>query len=192
MPEHIESSPRLRSGRPARLAMLGAGLLALGGAAGAVVMSQTRPSVSMAPATPVAIRSLSSTGIVTVRGRVAEMYGNKFVMEDSTGRALIDTGREGDDRQLVTTGEPVTVQGRFERGFIHAAFLVGPDNKVLALEPLAGPPHGPPDGPDRGPGAPPPPPPPPPPLADGKAPPPPPPPPTDAATTVPPVAAQAR
>lgn len=189
MPEHIEPSPKFRFGRPARLAALGAGLLALGGATGAVVMSQTRPSVSMAPATPVAIRSLSSTGIVTVRGRVAEMYGNKFVMEDSTGRALIDTGREGDDRQLVTTGEPITVQGRFERGFIHASFLVGPDNKVTALGPLAGPPHGPPDGPDRGPGAPPPPPPPPP--ADGKAPPPPPPP-ADAATAVPPVAGQVR
>jgi hypothetical protein len=155
MPEHTEDHPR-RLGRPARLAALGAGLLALGGTAGALVMAETRPSVSMAPATPVAIRSLSSGGIVTIRGRVAEVYGNKFVMQDATGRALVDTGREGDERQLVVANQPVTVQGRFERGFVHAAFLVGPDNKVLALGPLAGPPHGPHDGLDHGPGAPPP------------------------------------
>lgn len=152
MSDHIEP-PRARRGfglnRRGNLALAGAGLLALGGATGAVVMAETRPSVSMAPATPVAIRSLSSTGIVTIRGRVGEIYGNKFIMADASGRALVDTGREGDDRQLVTAGEPVTVQGRFERGFVHAAFLVGPDSKVIALGPLAGPPRTP-----RGPGGP--------------------------------------
>lgn len=169
MPEHNEHHSRFRLGRYAGLA-LGAGLLALGGATGAVVVAETRPSVSMAPAAPVAIRSLSSIGIVTIRGRVAEVYGNKFVMQDGTGRALVDTGREGDERQLVVVNQPVTVQGRFDRGFVNAAFLVGPDNKVLALGPLAGPPHGPHDGPDPGPGAPPLPPP----GADDRAPPPPP------------------
>lgn len=164
MPDHIEHSDTPRRvpglGRRSKLGLVAAGLLALGGAGGAVVMAQTRPSVSMAPATPVAIRSLSSTGIVTIRGRVAEIYGNKFIMADGSGRALVDTGRGGDNRQLVTAGEPVTVQGGFDRGFVHAAFLVGPDNKVMALGPLAGPPHGPRGprgGPDRGPGAPPPP-----------------------------------
>ena len=178
MPDQIKHSrtphraPQL--GRRSKLGLVAAGLLALGGAAGAVVMAETRPSVSMAPAIPVAIRSLSSTGIVTIKGRVAEIYGNKFILADGSGRALVDTGRQGNDRQLVIAGEPVTVQGRFERGFVHAAFLVGPDNTVIALGPLGGPPHGP-RGPrggaDRGPGAPPPPPP----GADGDAAPPPPP-----------------
>lgn len=145
-PDNLDNEGRRstrRFGRRNTLTLAAAGLLALGGAAGAVVMAETRPSVSMAPAIPVAIRSLSSSGIVTVRGRVAEIYGNKFIVADASGRALVDTGRQGDDRQLVTTGEPVTVQGRFDRGFVHAAFLVGPDNKVVALGPLAGPPHGP-------------------------------------------------
>ena len=149
---------RSRGGR-SKLALIGAGLLALGGAAGAIVAAETGPSVSMAPATPVAIRSLSATGIVTIRGRVAEIYGNKFIMADSSGRALVDTGREGDGRQLVAVGEPLTVQGRFEGGFVHAAFLVGADNRVQVVGPLWGPPR---DrdhrGPHRGPdGAPPPP-----------------------------------
>lgn len=134
-------TPR-RFGRRPYLALAAAGLLAAGGAVGALGVAATRPSVTMAPATPVAIRSLGSSGIVTVRGRVAEQFGNKFILADATGRALIDTGREGEDGNLVKPGEPVTVQGRFERGFIHAAFLVGPDGKVAALGPLGGPPHG--------------------------------------------------
>lgn len=146
---------RLRSPWWASLAAVA--LVAVGGGAGAIAMQATRPSVSMAPATPIAIRSLSSSGIVTVRGRVAEIYGNKFVIADITGRALVDTGREGENGALVTVGETATVQGRFDRGFIHAAFLVGPDSKVLALAPLGGPPHehgGPRHGPEDGPSAP--------------------------------------
>ncbi len=162
MPELNPRSPlhRLRSPRSAALAAVA--LLAIGGGAGVIAMQATRPSVSMAPATPVAIRSLSSSGIVTIRGRVAEIYGNKFVIADASGRALVDTGREGERGGLVTAGEPVTVQGSFDRGFVHAAFLVGPGNKVVALGPLGGPPRGrrgPRGGPDDGPGAPPPPPP---------------------------------
>ena len=162
MPDPIaNSSPSpLSPGRRGKIALIGAGLLALGSATGAVVMAEARPSATMAPASPAAIRSLPSSGIVTIRGRVAEIFGNKFIMADASGRALVDTGREGDGRQLVTPGEPVTVQGRLERGLVHAAFLVGSDNQVVALGPLAGPPHpprGPHCGPDRGPGAPPPP-----------------------------------
>ena len=178
-------------GRRGKLALAALGLLVLGGAGGAVVVAESRPSISMAPATPVAIRSLSSSGIVTIRGRVAEIFGNKVIVADASGRALVDLGREGDDRQLVTAGEPVTVQGRFERGFVHAAFLVGPDNKVLALGPLAGPPHGPHGrhGPDGGPDGPPPPPPPP--GVDRGPPPPPPPVATGVAAPAPAAAAAA-
>lgn len=142
------------------------GLLVVGGGAGALAVEATRPSVTMAPATPVAIRTLTNDrdAIVTVRGRVAEIYGNKFVMADGSGRALIDTGREGEDGTLVRIGQPVTVQGHFDDGSVHAAFLVGADGKVKALGPLGRPPHdrggpdglgrpGGPGGPDRGPGA---------------------------------------
>ncbi|WP_420383959.1 hypothetical protein [Novosphingobium sp.] len=160
---------------------IAAAFVALGGGAGAIAMHAGQPTVTMAPAVPVAIHSLTSGTIVTVKGRVAEIYGNKFIMADTSGRALVDTGPHG-ERALVTVGEDVTVQGRFDRGFMHASFLVGPDAKVTALEPLDGPhggpghhhgprhgpddgpgderENGPGDGPDHGPGAPPPPPPP--------------------------------
>jgi uncharacterized protein YdeI (BOF family) len=156
MTEHSHTAPNPRLNlRRNRLALAAAGLLVVGGAAGAVTVAATRPSVTMAPATPVAIRSLQSDGIVTIRGTVAETYGNKFVMTDRTGRALVDLGREGEGSNLVTVGQPVTIQGRFEDGFVHASFLVAPGGKVTALGPVGGPPRGPhgPGGPGRdGPG----------------------------------------
>jgi uncharacterized protein YdeI (BOF family) len=155
MSEHPANPSKFRRNR---LAIAAAGLLVVGGAAGAVTVAATRPTVSMAPATPVAIRSLQSDGIVTIRGTVAEVYGNKFVMADRTGRALVDLGREGEDGTLVTPGQPVTVQGQFDQGFVHASYLVGAGGKVTALGPVGGPPRGPrgpgPDGPDGGPGGP--------------------------------------
>ena len=156
MPDINNRSPLDRLRTPRSAAFAAVALLAVGGGAGAIAMQATRPYVTMAPATPVAIRSLSSAGIVTIRGRVAEIYGNKFIMADASGRALVDAGREGEGGGLVTVNEPVTVQGRFDRGFVHAAFLVGPDTKVVALGPLGGPPRGPGGprhGPDNGPGA---------------------------------------
>jgi uncharacterized protein YdeI (BOF family) len=148
-------SPRFLRGRKG-LALGGAGLLILGGAAGAVTLAATRPGVEMAPVNPIAIRALASDSIVTVRGRVAETYGNKFILADATGRALIDAGRENSGSALVAPGQTVTVQGRFDDGFVHASFLVKPDGKVTALGPMGGPPKGPhgrPDGPE-GPGRP--------------------------------------
>jgi len=150
MTDDTDTAPRRFRPRGRAAAILGGVLLLSGGAAaGALAIEATRPAVTMAPATPVAIRTLSD-GIVTVRGRAVELFGNKLVIEDATGRALVDLGREGEDGGLVTIGQRVTAQGRFEHGFVRAAFLVGPDNKVRALGPLAGPPKH--DPGERGPG----------------------------------------
>jgi hypothetical protein len=141
------ATPRRRlrlDGRPAK-ALAAILLLGLGAAGGAGAVSMTRPGVEMAPAQPVAIASLSTrTGIVTVRGRVAEVYGSRFTIQDGTGRTLIDAGPRALDGS-VTTGAQVTVQGRVDEGVLHASFLVGADGNVTSL----GPPHG---GPRHGPG----------------------------------------
>jgi len=137
-----EATKPSRLPKRTRIALFGAALIAVGGAAGAVAVSATRPSVEMAPVTPTPIRSLTeSDSIVTLKGRAAEIFGNKFIMMDGSGRALIDTGRAGEDKALVAVGQPVTVQGRFEHGQVHASFLIGADGKVVSLRPM-GPPHG--------------------------------------------------
>lgn len=136
-------SPR----RSRRTALIGAGLLALGVAGGAVAVQTTGHGVEMAPARPVAIATLKDDGgIVTVRGRVAEVYGPMFVLADGSGRALVDIGPR--NTGAVAGGSMVRVQGRFHDGIVRASFLIGADGKVTALHPF-GPPHGPggPEGP---------------------------------------------
>ncbi|WP_404713079.1 hypothetical protein [Sphingomonas sp. MMS24-J13] len=161
-------SPRLG------LALGGAALLAVGGVAGTVAGHTMQPPIEMAPLHPVAIRALTSDGdVVTTKGRVAEVFGNKFVLDDGAGRALVDTGPAGESGSLAPVGAPLTVQGRFDRGILHAHFLVDAGGKVTALGGAERGRHGPREhGRDAGPeddrrGPPPPPP--------GNAPPPPPP-----------------
>ena len=134
-----------------RIALAGIGLLGAGAIAGGVASHAMRPAIEMAPLHAIAIRSLpTASGIVTIRGRVAETYGNKFVIDDGSARTLVDTGPTGDESPLVADGGAVTVQGRFDRGFVHASFLVDAAGKVIALGPVR-PPHGG-HGPHRGPG----------------------------------------
>ena len=122
---------------------LGAGaalLLVLGAAGGAAVVETTRPSVEMAPASPVAISSLAQrTGIVTIKGKVAEVYGDRFILADGSGRTMVDLGR---DATPATAGAALTVQGRYEEGQLHASFLVDQAGTVTSVGPRHGFRHG--------------------------------------------------
>ncbi|WP_082467111.1 MULTISPECIES: hypothetical protein [unclassified Sphingomonas] len=135
---------------------LGMGLgLAIGAAGGAGAVSLTRPGVEMAPTVATPVNRLSaSDGVVTVKGRVAEVYGDRFVVQDATGRAMVDAGRD----TAPAKGQAVQVQGRYDNGQLRASYLVDPAGKVTAVgpDPRHGP-HGPgrdgPRGP-KGPGGP--------------------------------------
>lgn len=159
--------------RTQRVALGGALLLAVGAAGGAGAVQLTRPAVEMAPTIPTAIAKLpASTGIVTVRGRVAGVYGNRFMVEDASGRTLVDAGRGAG---TLSKGAPVLVQGRFDDGQLRARFLAD----QAGVREVGAPPPPPPPPPGAGAPVPPPPPPgagaPPPPPPGAGAPPPPPP-----------------
>ncbi|PYE25850.1 hypothetical protein C8J32_103166 [Rhizobium sp. PP-CC-3A-592] len=142
---------RRRSSRLAFTGVAAVALLALGIAGGAGAMKLAKPSVEMAPMAPVAISTLPDGDLVTIKGKVAEIFGNKFVLQDASGRALVETGPTGEDGKLVMVNEEISVQGRFDDGFLHASFLVHPDGKIEALGPAGKPPHhghGPRPGPD--------------------------------------------
>lgn len=142
------------------LTLAGALLFGLGGLTGAATTLAVRPPVAMAPAAPVPIASLAAAAtpwlgepVVTVRGRIAEVYGGRFIVADRSGRALVEAGPAG--AGALAANQVVTVQGRYEDGVIRARFLVGPDGRVAALDPHFGPgrgrhgPHGgPPPAPD--------------------------------------------
>ena len=140
----LTRAPHGPSTRYAAMTLGVLGILAVGIVAGAGAVSLTRPSPEMAPTTPVAIASMPTTGLVTVKGQVAEIYGNKFVLQDSSGRALVETGRAGEGGKLVAKDEPVTVQGRFDDGFLRASFVVHADGRAEAIGPVGPPPppHG--------------------------------------------------
>jgi hypothetical protein len=105
--------------------------------------------------TPAPIMSMHDWSEVAVKGQVAEIFGNKFIVQDDSGRALVETGRRGESGQLVAKSESVTVQGRFEHGFIHAQVISHSDGRNDFVGPPGLPPP-PPGGPLalRGPGGP--------------------------------------
>ncbi len=143
-----ERAPKPPHNKPTRrfaaFVVTAVAILALGAAAGAGAVKLTRPSVELAPITPVAISSIPDRSLVTIKGTVAEVFGNKFIVQDESGRALVETGPAGDDGKLVALNEAVSVQGRFARGFLHASYIVRQDGSVEALRPAGGPPrHGP-------------------------------------------------
>jgi len=121
--------------RPATSWIAGAGLLVAGAAVGAGAVGMTRPGIEVAPIRPVAIGSLAqrSDALVTVRGKVAEVYGDRFTLADNSGKAMVDGGRDGEG--TVTAGQELLVQGRYRDGQLHASFLVDANGKVQAVGP---------------------------------------------------------
>lgn len=109
-------------------------LLAIGAAGGASAASLTRPAIEMAPTVVTPAANLgAATGIVSVKGRVAEVYGDRFVVEDSSGRAMIDAGR--DNGLTLAKGAAITVQGRFDDGQLRASFLTTADGEIVQVGP---------------------------------------------------------
>ncbi|MBE7183224.1 MAG: hypothetical protein INR68_02315 [Methylobacterium mesophilicum] len=122
-------------GRRAKAAFAGLGLLALGLAGGAGATAALSPADSTVLMKPVAVNTLQSGTQAAVRGTVGDVFGNKFVLADPSGRALIDSGWRGEGGDLVKPGETVTVQGRFDRGSLHGEVLVRADGAAQSLKP---------------------------------------------------------
>ncbi|MFT3989203.1 hypothetical protein [Aestuariivirga sp.] len=133
--DEAPSAPQRRSTRWAAMAFGAVALLMAGAGAGGIAVNALHPTAVMAPMQPAAISAMQDWSTVTIKGQVVELFGNKFVVEDQSGRALVETGRAGEDGTLVNKAETVTVQGRFEHGFIHAQFIVHADGKTVSVEP---------------------------------------------------------
>ncbi len=163
------------------LAVLVAGAAA---GAGGVKLAQRWQPQSVMLLQPTAINQLREGNPSAAKGNVAEIFGNKFILDDGSGRALVDLGPRGERADAVVKGETVTVQGMFDGGIVRARIISHADGRNEAFGPPGPPP------PRRAEAPPPPPEPPPPPRADLPPPPPgaPPPPP---ASNVPPAGPRA-
>lgn len=127
---------------------LGAMILAVGaaGGVGAARVAQNWQPQSVILQQPSPIAQIADGEVVAVKGQVAEIFGNKFILQDPSGRALIELGPRGERGNVVNGGDGVTVQGRFERGVIHAHVLTYGDGRSLSFDPPR--PH-PKKGPDK-------------------------------------------
>jgi hypothetical protein len=76
-----------------------------------------------------------------VRGRVAETYGSRFVLDDGSGRVLVELGRGGGTAPAAR-GQLITVQGWPGAGTINALYLVGQDGRAYAFGRRGGREHG--------------------------------------------------
>lgn len=133
-PEPFHVKPPRRKKARRRIAFVAGliGVVAVGAGANALAQrSRAVPFVALAPAPITAMKDWSP---VAVKRQVAEIFGNKFVVQDDSGRALVEIGRHGEGGNLVAKSETVTVQGRFEHGFIHAVTIQHADghNDVVA------------------------------------------------------------
>jgi hypothetical protein len=68
---------------------------------------------------PAPIAQMTCDAPVAVKGQVAEIFGYKFIIQDDSGRTLVDTGPSGERGNLEPKGETITIQGRFVHGFIN-------------------------------------------------------------------------
>lgn len=134
--------PRPSGPRKRRILTLGAVVAAFVVGAGASTLAQRNHPVTLVALTPAPVSAMRDWSPVAVKGQVAEIFGNKFVIEDESGRALVETGPAGEGGKLVAKSETVTVQGRFEHGFIHAAAISHADGRSELVGP-PGPPRGP-------------------------------------------------
>jgi hypothetical protein len=82
---------------------------------------------------PAPIAQMTKHGPVAVKGQVTEVFGNKFIIQDDSGRTLVDTRPHGEGGKLVAKGETVTVQGEFENGFIRAKVMTRADGTSEAF-----------------------------------------------------------
>lgn len=123
----FKNSPRAMTAGAALLVVLGA-------AGGAGAVQATRPTIEMAPTVQTPIAKLGeASGVVTVKGRVAEVFGDRFVVQDASGRAMIAAGHEA--RGAVSVGQPLMVQGRFDDGQLRASYLVDQNGAIAAVGP---------------------------------------------------------
>ncbi len=136
-----EPKPPRSARRPGRTAIAAAVVGAFAVGAGATAFAQrAHPPITFVALTPGPVSAMKDWAPVAVKGKVAEIFGNKFILEDDSGRALVETGPQGDNGHLVAKSETVTVQGRFERGFIHAIAIEHGAGHTDAVAP-PGPPH---------------------------------------------------
>ena len=101
------------------------------------------------------IRDVTAPDGISITGTVTGVFGNKFVLEDDSGKVLVEGGPDGQRKLDIQMGEKLAVTGRPDRGSFEAFTITRADGSRIELRPAGPlPPHlmGRPGDRDRGPG----------------------------------------
>lgn len=90
-------------------------------------------------AADVQIGDLSPEG-TRITGTVTDVFGNKFVLEDETGRVLVEAGPWFHHRLDIAQGEQLAVLGEMKQGGFDAFSIVRADGQVVEIQAPLGPP----------------------------------------------------
>jgi hypothetical protein len=85
------------------------------------------------------IGSLSS-GSVTIEGTVTDVFGNRFVLQDRSGRILVEAGPTRHQRLSLQTGERLRVVGKPDDGGFAAFTIRREDGSEIVIRSAGGPP----------------------------------------------------
>lgn len=107
--------------------LVAAAMLATGVSAAALAYAQTP------------IGQLNTVQGITISGTVSDIFGNKFVIEDASGKILVESGPEWFRKIEVTRGEKVSVIGRHDGGSFEAFTIVRADGTRIEVRPPRGP-----------------------------------------------------
>lgn len=101
----------------------------LTGAAVAALVAAAGPASAQT-----AIGELNAATGITIEGRVTDVFGNKFVLEDDTGRVLVETGPSWWRTTEVAVGERVTVMGEPDQSRTFDAFsIIHEDGREITI-----------------------------------------------------------
>jgi hypothetical protein len=67
--------------------------------------------------------NMVTSDLVKVEGQVKEIFGNKYIVEGTGGRKLVETGKDGSLSANLVVGDKVTFEGLEREGFVHAIRL---------------------------------------------------------------------
>lgn len=113
-------------------------------------LTLTAISVIAVPSLPTLAQAQTKTQIgdlqqrtngTTVSGKITQIVGNDFILDDGTGQLVIDAGPRWWREINLKSGEQVTVTGELGRGGELDAFsITRADGSVINIRPPQGPP----------------------------------------------------
>nr|WP_315862835.1 DNA-binding protein [Trichothermofontia sichuanensis] len=89
----------------------------------------------------VSIRDLQRNPGIPISGEIRSVVGNKFILDDGTGQIIVDAGPRWYYQLNLTTGERVTVLGKYDgHGDFDAYTITRQGGEVIPIREAGGPP----------------------------------------------------